>query len=172
MTQFVQIAAVETIEALTHDIKNKTRQKFSKHMENLFSSIISRFSGCFVVFKRLLGPIWQSYYSPSPFFFLRRRNQWGTVDFGFAVPSIFCGMFLVWNFSPSRFLAHNALLDSIWPNPLNTTLSQLLTFSLKQLSKSPCKTSPRSQWRRRNWTLAHRQPNCAFDLVSLCNQSQ
>ena len=37
VTQFVQIAALKTVEALTRDLKNQTHQK----MEKLFSSIIS-----------------------------------------------------------------------------------------------------------------------------------
>ena len=99
------------------------------------------------------------------------------------MPSILWGRLLVQIFSPSRFLPHNSLFGLLWPTLFNTTPSHLLIFSLKQLSKSSPKTSPGSQWRRRNRTLEHRQsgfqwktgPNTcypfgSYHLQSLCNR--
>ena len=132
VTQFVQIAALKTVEALTRDLKNQTHQK----MEKLFSSIISWCSGYLEVFKfqktswahltELLFSF-TSLLSPSQELF--GNSLW--VGFGFAVSSILCDKFLVGLFSPSRFLPQNSLLDPFWPTPLNITPSQLLIFSLK-----------------------------------------
>ena len=61
----------------------------------------------------------------------------GTLDFGFAVPSILCRKLLVWILSPIRFLPHNSLLicfdpplsiplqANCWSFPLNSSVNSL-----------------------------------------------
>ena len=94
LTQFVQNAAVQTVEALTHDLKNKPVQRWRTYFPALSADalVILKFSKDFLSpFDRAIILLHDSFFSDAGII----RELLISALHKFAVPSILCGMLLV-----------------------------------------------------------------------------